>query len=1268
MAKNFWKEKWRKRAVLGTAAVLSLSLALGTLCACKSTPDDDDDEDNTTVSRTDTQLIKNGDFEFYSEMDKEQDDKRAFINSPNNWSFTSGSPSSTTASGLINVSKDEWNSYTQSTYPLVSADLLEMDKKSDMTDSQKNAEKDSAAPAAISGAIANWTQASVYDRLQFLDFFDDQIDDLSSSSTEKKFFNDYNYSIKFEDVEKLREEIGDSADLPAKGEFKTHNGKEDNNGVLMIHNTRTSDSVRGTGQYYTSSSTVTLKPGTAAKVSVWVKTSHLYHFYDNDGEGTPVTRKSAKGGAYIAVTNTVGSSTLDQMRIENIRSPYPDEDLSASNNGWIQYTLFVRGSTFADSTFRIVLGLGQSTSSNRYEAVDGYALFDDLECTIMSSADYETESETAGIQPNSTAYRCTINSKKEEKIFDAKSENGQPNLPAYALDLYAGFDPVTYITGEAKTALTEEYSGSHKHTSLIEEDENDLTGLFTYGDLLNRTNAGNANYNRYLAAFFEEDFKDNFPFNEAGANDEQVVMLLSTKGAAYTSTVTNASFFVPKDKYKLVSFFVKTSKIRAGSGASATLVDEGGNETTISAFDSTTLTKTDIDNNQADSPFNKKDIYNGWTQCFFFVENSTDKDQTFTLKLRFGTTAVATATSSDYDDGWAAFTKFETHSLTTAQYGYVSTNSRAVKVSLTDDAKDTSSFDSASRTSDIKKGLANPVNFTGIVSTNNRIDTSETGKEENELPAGVYAGLLNAEHAETYRTLSESPWSAQLTTIAKDTSLEGQAWWNAIFSDASLSGRVSNQPLVILNTNNAEADSYGYLANDTTTVSADSYRKISMRVKLSEGATAYIYLNDASDVKKGFSSPLTPSMTKVTYWYDDEGNICRKDPSDKDFKSKTDVLYYLETNGLYTKAGDTEHKVYYANLSNYDKDAYGNLVTGDDGTIAYYCHEDTFYAYYDKKKDVYSQPVQPLPTVDDDGNSILRHSAPDDLSSYNSVIKVTGTEKTAGKWIDVSFFIHTGNEEKTFRLEIWAGDRNKGKMPAGSYFFFDSYSSTDASSNYSTLLAEKTENMKRYYNKTNNLTPDKDGYLGADSFFPDDSNFALYSTFTFYDAPWYLRYDETTDEDNAGNPYAGYTQSSYNKTLIYFAYDNVNGTINADELPSTNCFLDYSAYNVTVEKSADTDDDHDHDHDDANNNNGDSNIWLILSSVLLVVALVFAAGVVIGRRVVQHLKKTGRISSTKAPKKKKKAPAPVVKEVKEEPVDEPEDTKEEEDPNSPYNE
>ena len=259
----------------------------------------------------------------------------------------------------MNVAQDEWDSLTKSSYSLISP--------------EGTADSD-----AIAFGYTHWDEASIYDRLQFLDEYDDELDKLGSSSAEKKLFNKYNYSVDFEDVENLRAELGEKVAL--------RNDDKTDTGVLMIHNSRTSDGVRGTAQYYTSGTTVTLKAGTSAELSVWVKTSNLYHYYsDNASEGdenngTVVTRHA---GAYIGVTNTVGGTTLDQMQIKNINTRGVE-----ANNGWEEYKLYIRANTFATSTFRIVLGLGQGSSDNRYEAVDGYALFDDLTCKIITNEEY----------------------------------------------------------------------------------------------------------------------------------------------------------------------------------------------------------------------------------------------------------------------------------------------------------------------------------------------------------------------------------------------------------------------------------------------------------------------------------------------------------------------------------------------------------------------------------------------------------------------------------------------------------------------------------------------------------------------------------------------------------------------------------------------------------------------------------------------------------------------------------------------------------------
>src|SRR5699024_10567342 len=101
------------------------------------------------------------------------------------------------------------------------------------------------------------------------------------------------------------------------------------------------------------------------------------------------------------------------------------------------------------------------------------------------------------------------------------------------------------------------------------------------------------------------------------------------------------------------------------------------------------------------------------------------------------------------------------------------------------------------------------------------------------------------------------------------------------------------------------------------------------------------------------------------------------------------------------------------------------------------------------------------------------------------------------------------------------------QIPAGSYFFFDSYSSTDVADDYSTLLDEKIDDLKE---DSANLVDPEDptsNLIGS---------LAGYYTFTFYDAPDYLRYDATEDEEELGNPYGSYTQSSYSEAVAWLNY------------------------------------------------------------------------------------------------------------------------------------
>ena len=1187
----FDPKKFRRRFMPALTLALSATLTMSVLAACATTSDDGDEEEEETTTQTDTQTLRNGNFEFYSEMDVEDKaDKLDLISSPTSWSFTSGSPTSDTASGIIDTS--EWSYLSKAGREFTS----------------------------VEDAVAHWTDDNVtaYDRLKFYEDFEDEIDDLEDGSEAAELFAEYDYSIDFEDVEYLAELS--NAPTPRTG------AAEDETGVLMIHNRRTSDNVPGTGQYYTSSTTISLEAGTSAKVSVWVRTDDLTHYRSEDDKELSVL---GNAGAYIRVNQTVGGTTLDPVYLENINT----------QGQWKEYTLYVRASSFTTSSFTIVLGLGQGSTDNRLGYVNGYAFFDDVSCEVLTSAAFDDATGEA---------QCSIDSEKEEKRFEGNT------YASVKIDLDAdlGTDGGLDITaGDA--AITKDPEGGKSNVVYTGPYADDYAKVTTAAQLA----ADTAN-NSYLKNIYDTDLKSTYPF-EQGTDDMTVILLMSVSGAPYTAATNE--YKLPEHTHMMVSFFVKTSEI-GGTGASATVVD-GDNRTQIAAFDSTTVDTVDIDDET-------KDIYDGWVQCFFFISNDTDSEKTFTIEFSYGPTDVASAEKTAYDDGYAAFAGFRVLEDVNAKYiDYASTDSYSVKATLTGAVDNDSAFDTAGvdTARDIRNTLAPTANFTAVPNASKSI---VTGGVANELPEGLYTGLLNAKYAGNYVNAASNGevWASALNTLANNSSFtddslsDAEEWWAKIFGDynqdgSKASSRVANQPLLVLNTSQEAVNAYGYLS-DTMTVSADSYQRISLRVKLSAGATATIYLIDTSDVKKGYNDPLAPTLPSVTFRYDDNGNIVGRDPADADFNARTDVVFYRADNGLFYRAsGDTSK--YYANLKNYTVDeATSDLLAVDESgntTIAFYAHEGKFYAYREeigRGEYEYSQEVLDLydaMTAEEREACVRYDYTALDAAKYASVITVEGTPANAGKWVDVSFYIHTGNTEKDYRLEVWAGSRDytvsedgtvtpTGKqIPAGGYVFFDNYTSTDVSENYDALLTEAVDDLK----KAHDVATDED--------LPEE--YALYYTYTFYDAKDFLRYDKSLDEDELGDPYGSYAQSAYSEGIAWLKADG------ADEKA---LYLDYALSDVTVEADDLTSDDDTTEEEDTTN--GDTNVWLIISSGVLAFALVFAVVAIIVRRLHKKFaKKHAKVRPARTARAKQK-PQPT---VKEEPEQAPEAPKDE---NDPYNE
>lgn len=1270
---NHSSKKRRLKYVFVALACTAAFSFTGIAAACKK--DNPESEPDKTTSREDTQLLKNGNFEFFNVPDKAV----YLINTPDNW--TRGGSSSYTQSGIIGTSAKDWAAltdeglaakldynnaldYSDSDYKdkyvdyngLKSSDLLYKDTYAALNtkDDAEEADKKSAKEFIENPG----TRYNVREKDGGLVYTDDNGDEkpvYEDTDANSKTYGDYFF------------------DKELKQPF-SH--------VLMVHNYSTAHN--GIAQNY-SSVTIDLPANTAAEISVWVKTAYLKF-----SQGSEVSQNR---GANITVTHTVGSSTLDDFAVTSINTEklIKDGKASADYNGWVQYSVYVNACDFASSNITLKLGLGETGLRDVSYPVEGYAFFDDLTVTKYVSLDdsenYKNDEQT--IKNDKTA--LTLLSDKSEKIFvaDTEERNGAvinqrfSNSFSYLLDLASEQDYNAVDFSTAKAGLTvdnDDYTSSlstlgnsnllgfaSANTSANAKLPKNFTSLSVEGDLLAYVKAG-YEFKSADTAFYarlNEALKsaENLPKLDAAANNN-VLLMLSTHGAAYTSSL---DLSIAKESRTIVSFWLKTSDMKGTTAATVTVKDSADKDNSATlTLDSTGIT-TDVGEEE-----NKKDIFNGWVQCFVFINNETENAKTVSLDFSLGQTVIKDTDAASYRAGWVSMANMQTLSVDETTFSYTGEGSHTASLTLGEDKdKETKAFDDVygNQIHRIESNFANPANYTGVnggssyVKNNGQISMPFDDSNTND-----WAGLVNKKYFENYKN---NDWfNHVLTSFDKNISSGYDAAWNEIF------GSKSSQPLVIVNKmresyivaqnatdanfkdcyikndsnefekvaadaefdknavyyNKVQVKNYGFLGTEQS-VSADSYSTVSVKVKVSAGAVAYVYLTDTS-ANKDLLTFKTPSYT---FYYDQDGNVL-KAKADKDSnlaEQLENILYTLRDDGLYEDAeGKPRANVYNytklykdATAKYFDKDgnpvAYNDLIKGQtyykadkteancflvtgDGTKVY---EYKNGKYYYVLKDV--KPVEVLPF--DTAYAIKGYSDIDE----NYVVKIEGNSDNAGKWITVNFVLHAGSENKSYRLELWSGERQAldSGCTENSVVIFDySYDtvSDDALKNdyyekqiikaYQELLTGKgllsgfatsTENINYYKELTDKYLASGELSQADIDAYPVLKNYvAHYYTYSLYDSANFKPFNkETADKNSTGY---NYNINDYSEQLAYLQItDDTSYTV----------FADYSVIDQAIDLGEDNTDGGD---DNKGSGGSETTVWLLVSSILLVVALIIA--------------------------------------------------------------
>ena len=1376
MAKsNFFKSKTKKSviALLAATAVTCTGLA----AACSKT----DDENKSTALRTkqeDSQLLKNGNFEFFDYPSDEYlaDGKAAYlIKTPDNWSRSGDS--SNAMSGIIGTSSKAWASLTSPELKgnlEYNADLATSDEEYVDYNGMKARDllyKDTYA--ALRSAEDVNTDGKTYIDIQgYKKYFDIQENDDGKFyfGAVKKADGSYDFTNAREVAQRdEKDEDGNPADIEYyfvnedgslssesvrlalidnpgthltedelaklyKGDgedeyYYDEDKKYSATNVLMVHNYPTNDYYNGISQYY-SSQTLTLEAHTAAEISLWVKTSNL-KFDKGHSQLDEQDR-----GAFIEVVQTVSGSSIDSFKIKAINTEkiIKDNPELNTNNGWLQYTVYINACDFADSTVQIRLGLGQSDNS---EKCTGYAFFDDVSVAKFRDFDEKDDDNNFkstfnkavkdGKLENTT---CALTSEEDKKIFyadrelrsvdnarhskdfhyyiDLASESGLENSNGYAPLAFGNNVTAALTTEKDKEKL---YASAKKLEAKVSGGINKVTDnngkdydlhkslkaeIDTKGDLIGAFGVGGVTASDFNATDYSAKLNDALTgengFNKLPGyveNTSNMLVILSARGAAYTSTINaDGVFELAKNEYMLVSFWVKTSEISNGSPATIKITDVKDEKNSANLAVDTTGIKTNFEG--------EEDIYNGWVQCFIFVANESDDDtpKTFKLDFMFGNTTLAGNSESSYDYGWIAMANMQTLKINEDIYDLASAGTYALKFSFgeEDESKKDVPFTDASLISDIKNGIATPSNYTGV-----------NGGDFDGKNSNGFAGLINRDEFENYDADLKEEILTSFVTSATN--------WNDVF------GEECYQPLIIVTNlrtyaENAKATkdtykkyyvedkdgeysdiygkhyrkvgddeefdekttyyslkdivNYGYISENKS-VSSNSYETVSIKVKAGAGANAYVYLvdPDTREVLK-FSTP------EKTFYYDTEGNVLNKEYSEDmtDDEHRAAIVYKLRKDGLYDSTDSTDKNVY-ANTSSLIKsykyykyegntfyNANGDYVSFDDlrdgetyysdknGTVAnhYLCTSNGKRVYEYKNGTYYYLGAEKEIAVKefDTARATLRYENADSDLLY--MVNVNGGAN-GSDWVTVNFVIHTGSKSLDYRIEIWNGERGSTGVDAdGNYttgaVAFDYSSYSVSSSNYSDLLGEYEGNIINKYRdllKANNL---------LDKIESDEENVAYYEALVEeyvtdgdkevekiksqygYDAQYYTYtlYDSDTFEPyNEDTALEDETGYDYSITDFDETLAFFKYKSEDGEEISYNVFVDYSAIDQDIQKATVEDPE-----DSDDNDEDPTDWWLYISSILLVVALLIT---LVGLLLREFLKKNRRKNGDKAMQK-----------------------------------
>lgn len=487
-------------------------------------------------------------------------------------------------------------------------------------------------------------------------------------------------------------------------------------------------------------------------------------------------------GATVKLLNKFNSVSQDDYVLQGINTQVNTSKNDA--NGWATYEIYVKADANYDSNVQVVFGLGLGNGTqNTSDYTEGTVYFDNITFTKVNETDIPS-----GAITNKFTYKVTA----DDKISISANSLASADVLLYDMTLTT---PVDYI----------------KNVSLV-----DANVYFTYSD---DGKGGQVTSQSY--------FSDS-NFNQSVNSDK--ISLTNIKNAGITIDIFNSQFKVANESYAYVTFKIE-NKLSAfdRNGITVYGIDKNGSE----ELETSVITLTESGEDTICSIMFLNNNETGIDKEFYIkvvvgpnsIKSTLEKKQYANGEISISNLTIATGLSYQYDKvnktditpNYNFYSLFSNtaNSIIELKAGYESTN-------------DTSADSYFLNVAPVDSGkiVNSPTKINGYVgvtpdhayidsTSTNYLSDTRTGNGDN----GNFAGLINSKYVDNYETLIPGLKSA------------------LSYNDVN-----SIQPIMIYN---SVANSYGYIS-DVMTIGSREYAQISVKVKVTGNAKAYVYLVDLS--------------------------------------------------------------------------------------------------------------------------------------------------------------------------------------------------------------------------------------------------------------------------------------------------------------------------------------------------------------------------------------------------------------------------------------